>query len=151
MATLGDFPAVAFGDRPARTGPPASEKGQAKRDATWRHCATLRVSKTNSRAKVWHELRTPLTIIHDYSEPMVDWMFDTDKLVRVSAGEIHTSSTLMLRLVDDLLDTSPLDAGRIELKCTGMSPPGWLERWRRRSGRRASHTASWPSCPPSCR
>src|SRR5207302_5955201 len=66
--------------------------------------------------QVSHELRTPLTIIHGYSELIVDGMMDSDEMVRQSADEIHASSALMLRLVDDLLDTSRLDAGRIELK-----------------------------------
>jgi signal transduction histidine kinase len=78
--------------------------------------------------QVSHELRTPLTIIHGYSELMVDGMVSGEDLVRQSAGEIHTSSTLMLRLVDDLLDTSRLDAGRIELKREEIELGAWLER-----------------------
>jgi signal transduction histidine kinase len=49
-------------------------------------------------------------------------------MVRQGADEIHTSSTLMLRLVDDLLDTSRLDAGRIELKLDRLDLESWLAR-----------------------
>src|SRR5262249_6825673 len=49
-------------------------------------------------------------------------------LVRQTADEIHASSTLMLRLVDDLLDTSRLDAGRIELKAESVELSSWLQR-----------------------
>ena len=49
-------------------------------------------------------------------------------MIRQSADEIHTSSTLMLRLVDDLLDTSRLDAGRIQLKPGLVELDRWLAR-----------------------
>jgi signal transduction histidine kinase len=78
--------------------------------------------------QVSHELRTPLTIIHGYSELMVDGLLTEEAIVRQSANEIHSSSALMLRLVDDLLDTSRLDAGRIELQCEEVDLTGWLSR-----------------------
>ena len=78
--------------------------------------------------QVSHELRTPLTIIHGYSELMVDGMLTEPGTIRQSADEIHTSSALMLRLVDDLLDTSRLDAGRIELKTDRLDLATWLTR-----------------------
>jgi signal transduction histidine kinase len=78
--------------------------------------------------QVSHELRTPLTIIHGYSELMVDGLLPEDTMIRQSADEIHTSSTLMLRLVDDLLDTSRLDAGRIQLKPGLVELDSWLAR-----------------------
>jgi signal transduction histidine kinase len=59
---------------------------------------------------------------------MVDGLLTEQAVVRQSADEIHTSSTLMLRLVDDLLDTSRLDAGRIELKTENVDLAGWLAR-----------------------
>jgi two-component system sensor histidine kinase ResE len=78
--------------------------------------------------QVSHELRTPLTIIHGYSELMVDGLLTEEAMLRQSAQEIHTSSALMLRLVDDLLDTSRLDAGRIELKNDRVELSSWLRR-----------------------
>jgi signal transduction histidine kinase len=59
---------------------------------------------------------------------MVDGLLSEDSLIRQSADEIHTSSTLMLRLVDDLLDTSRLDAGRIQLKPDSVELASWLAR-----------------------
>jgi signal transduction histidine kinase len=93
---------------------------------------TARLARETSRLKdeflgqVSHELRTPLTIIHGYSELIVDGMLDDTDAIRQSADEIHSSSALMLRLVDDLLDTSRLDAGRIELKPVGLDLSNWL-------------------------
>jgi signal transduction histidine kinase len=78
--------------------------------------------------QVSHELRTPLTIIHGYSELMVDGLITDEAVVRHSADEIHTSSALMLRLVDDLLDTSRLESGRIELKLDSVKLGPWLAR-----------------------
>jgi signal transduction histidine kinase len=78
--------------------------------------------------QVSHELRTPLTIIHGYSELIVDGMLRDEEAIRQSADEIHTSSALMLRLVDDLLDTSRLEAGRVELQPVVLDLGNWLIR-----------------------
>jgi signal transduction histidine kinase len=59
---------------------------------------------------------------------MVDGLLSEPARVRQSADEIHTSSALMLRLVDDLLDTSRLDAGRVELKTDSVELASWLAR-----------------------
>jgi len=59
---------------------------------------------------------------------MVDGLLTEEAMVRQGADEIHTSSGLMLRLVDDLLDTSRLDAGRIELKTDRVELTSWLAR-----------------------
>jgi signal transduction histidine kinase len=78
--------------------------------------------------QVSHELRTPLTIIHGYAELIADGHVPDESVVRATAQQIHASSALMTRLVDDLLDTSRLDAGRIELKPERVELVPWLAR-----------------------
>jgi signal transduction histidine kinase len=61
---------------------------------------------------------------------MVDGLVDDAEAARRMAREIHASSTLMLmmRLVDDLLDTSRWVAGHIELQAGPVDLAGWLQR-----------------------
>jgi signal transduction histidine kinase len=104
------------------------EAGQAEARREMESLREVARLKDEFLGQVSHELRTPLTIIHGYSELMVDGLLSEESLVRQSADEIHTSSALMLRLVDDLLDTSRLDAGRIELKPDMVELTSWLAR-----------------------
>jgi signal transduction histidine kinase len=104
------------------------EAGQAEARREMESLREVARLKDEFLGQVSHELRTPLTIIHGYSELMVDGLLDEPGAIRQSADEIHTSSTLMLRLVDDLLDTSRLDAGRIQLMTETVDLAGWLAR-----------------------
>jgi len=130
LKTLADYAAVTF--ETARlaleTARLHHEAGQAEARREVEALRDVARLKDEFLGQVSHELRTPLTIIHGYSELMVDGLVSGEELVRESASEIHTSSTLMLRLVDDLLDTSRLDAGRIELKREDIALGPWLER-----------------------
>ena len=104
------------------------EAGQAEARREMEALREVARLKDEFLGQVSHELRTPLTIIHGYSELMVDGLLEEPDSIRQSADEIHTSSALMLRLVDDLLDTSRLDAGRIQLKTDTVELSGWLAR-----------------------
>jgi two-component system sensor histidine kinase ResE len=127
---LADYAAVAF--ETARLAHETArlhhEAGQAEARREMEALREVTRLKDEFLGQVSHELRTPLTIIHGYSELMVDGFVENEDLVRQSANEIHASSTLMLRLVDDLLDTSRLDSGRIELTREELPLAGWLER-----------------------
>src|SRR5205807_8133465 len=130
MDTLADYAAVAL--ESARL---ANEMARISREAAaaeaMREVESLREVarlKDEFLGQVSHELRTPLTIIHGYAELIVDGLLTEEAMVRQGADEIHTSSGLMLRLVDDLLDTSRLDAGRIELKTNRGELTSWLAR-----------------------
>ena len=118
LKTLADYAAVTLeASRLAHeTARLHHEAGQAEAHREMEALREVARLKDEFLGQVSHELRTPLTIIHGYSELMVDGLITDAAMVRQSADEIHTSSALMLRLVDDLLDTSRLDSGRIELK-----------------------------------
>jgi signal transduction histidine kinase len=140
LETLADYAAVAF--ETARLANETArlhhEAGQAEAQREMEALREVARLKDEFLGQVSHELRTPLTIIHGYSELMVDGMLDDQDLVRQSASEINASSALMMRLVDDLLDTSRLDAGRIELKCEPMNLTCWLERMSSNFGQAVS-------------
>ena len=130
LKTLADYAAVTL--EAARLGQETArlhhEAGQAEARREMESLREVARLKDEFLGQVSHELRTPLTIIHGYSELMVDGLLPEDTMIRQSADEIHTSSTLMLRLVDDLLDTSRLDAGRIQLKPGLVELDSWLAR-----------------------
>jgi signal transduction histidine kinase len=130
LKTLADYAAVTL--EAARLGRETArlhhEAGQAEARREMESLREVARLKDEFLGQVSHELRTPLTIIHGYSELMVDGLLSEESMVRQGADEIHTSSTLMLRLVDDLLDTSRLDAGRIELKLDNVDLELWLAR-----------------------
>lgn len=66
-------------------------------------------------ANVSHELRTPLTAIRGFIEPLIDGTVDDDS-TRSKYHKIIRDETLRLeRLINDLLDLSRLQAGKIKL------------------------------------
>lgn len=130
LKTLADYAAVTL--ETARLAQETArlnhEAGQAEARREMESLRQVSRLKDEFLGQVSHELRTPLTIIHGYSELMVDSLLTEEALLRQAAREIHGSSALMLRLVDDLLDTSRLDSGRIELKATAVDLAPWLGR-----------------------
>jgi signal transduction histidine kinase len=151
LKTLADYAAVSL--ETARLAQETArlhhEAGQAEARREMESLRQVARLKDEFLGQVSHELRTPLTIIHGYSELMVEGMLDDQETIRQSAGEIHSSSALMLRLVDDLLDTSRLDSGRIELKRCQLDLSNWLIRLATRFGQASpSHRIVVDVCEP---
>ena len=73
--------------------------------------------KSDFLASMSHELRTPLNAIIGFSELMLDAKFD-DMQTRERMeflGHIHRSGHHLLGLINDILDLSKVEAGRMEL------------------------------------
>jgi PAS domain S-box-containing protein len=63
-----------------------------------------------------HELRTPLNAILGFSELIADERYGTlNARQRRYADNIHKSGQHLLRLINDILDLSKIEAGRLEL------------------------------------
>lgn len=77
---------------------------------------TANVAKSEFLANMSHELRTPMHAILSFArlgaERALQDPVPTDKIVQY-LGRIETSGTRLLRLVNDLLDLSKLEAGRM--------------------------------------
>jgi signal transduction histidine kinase len=73
--------------------------------------------KSEFLAHMSHELRTPLNAILGFTELLQDSTFGplTEKQVRY-LSHVHTSGKHLLTLINDLLDLSKIEAGKLELR-----------------------------------
>jgi len=76
-------------------------------------------AKSNFLALMSHELRTPLNAIIGFSEVIAGEFFGptgSDRY-RSYAGDIHGAGRHLLALINDILDLSKAEAGKLELHC----------------------------------
>lgn len=72
--------------------------------------------RTEFVANVSHELRTPLTSIKGYLETLLDRALDEPATARRFLAIAHAHAERLGRLVDDLLQLSDIETGRVTLK-----------------------------------
>ncbi len=79
---------------------------------------TANASKTAFLANMSHELRTPLNAILGFSEIIARECLGPAGSPRYKeyAGDIHTSGSHLLSLINDLLDVAKIEAGRMEIE-----------------------------------
>jgi len=84
--------------------------------------------KSEFLASMSHELRTPLNAIIGFSEVLHERMFGelNDKQAEY-VHDIVDSGRHLLSLINDILDLSKVEAGRMELELTSFSLPAALE------------------------
>jgi len=75
-------------------------------------------SKSVFLAEISHELRSPLNAILGFAEIIRDRHLGDQALDRYTeyAGLIHNAGTLLLSLINDLLDLSKIEAGKVNLQ-----------------------------------
>jgi two-component system, cell cycle sensor histidine kinase PleC len=96
-------------------------------------------SKSEFLANMSHELRTPLNAIIGFSEIMQAQMFGpigSDKYSEYSR-DIHRSGQFLLDVINDILDMSKIEAGRMQLEPETMQMDGVLDEVMRLIGPRA--------------
>ena len=66
-------------------------------------------------ANVSHELRTPISSIKGYAETLLEDTADDIKNAKNFIGIIHDESNRLAKLIDDLLDLSKIEAGKMNM------------------------------------
>jgi signal transduction histidine kinase len=80
------------------------------------------LAKSDFLAKISHEIRTPLNAIIGFSEVMMQERFGPIGNERYGryVEDIHTSGGHLIALLNDLLDLSKIEAGKLELHFTDV-------------------------------
>jgi signal transduction histidine kinase len=140
---------IAAGDLDARIDVATGDENQALADDFNEMAAKLKESYTGLERKVFektnqleranrhksefvanmsHELRTPLNAVIGFSDVLKDQYFGplNDRQLQY-ARDIHESGTHLLSLINDILDLSKIEAGRMDLDLTRFDLPAAVD------------------------
>ena len=88
-------------------------------------------AKSEFLASMSHELRTPLNAILGFTELIQDNLYgEVPPALREPVGDVQTNARHLLRLINDVLDLSKIEAGRMELAPTDYAIADVLETVR---------------------
>ncbi len=85
-------------------------------------------AKSEFLANISHEIRTPLNTVLGFTELMENMTLDETQLKYLNS--IKSSGTNLMTLINDLLDLSKIEAGRVNLKYTSVKVKNVLDEIR---------------------
>jgi len=88
---------------------------------------SLDAQKDDFLSQVSHELRTPMTSIRSFSEILLGDEPVNDEERQRFMAIIHDESLRLTRLLDEILDISRLEAGRVDLPMGSVDPDAAIE------------------------
>jgi signal transduction histidine kinase len=93
-----------------------------------RELAAASQHKSEFLANMSHELRTPLNAIIGFSEVLSERMFgELNEKQDEYLKDIYASGQHLLSLINDILDLSKIEAGRMELEATDFDLPSAID------------------------
>jgi signal transduction histidine kinase len=93
-----------------------------------RELAAASQHKSEFLANMSHELRTPLNAIIGFSEVLTERMFgELNEKQEEYLKDIYASGQHLLSLINDILDLSKIEAGRMELEVTDFDLPSAID------------------------
>ena len=85
--------------------------------------------KSEFLASMSHELRTPLNAVIGFSDVLLERMFgELNERQEEYVRDIRDSGRHLLELINEILDLSKVEAGRMELEPSALSLPDMLEQ-----------------------
>ncbi|MDO7843672.1 HAMP domain-containing sensor histidine kinase [Sphingomonas sp. CA1-15] len=87
-------------------------------------------AKADFVAGMSHELRTPLNAIIGYSQLLLEEASEEgDEDTVTDIGHVHRAGSNLLSLIDDILDYSRIEAGKMPLNNSRNAPAALIEGW----------------------
>lgn len=118
----------------------ARKQAESEAEASWQakvNAESASNAKSAFLANMSHEIRTPLTAIIGFADSLL--YSGQSKEERLSAIKtIIRSSNHLLELINDILDISKIEAGKIELEVDKMSLPDLVSEVKSITSQRAS-------------
>ncbi len=98
------------------------ERERAQRALAGARDEALRASELKSRflANTSHEIRTPMNGVLGMTELLLDSPLTGEQ--RAQAETVRSSAQTLLRVIDDILDLSKIEAGKLELGLADVAP-----------------------------